>query len=165
VPPRAPRASCTAPQIAAIYDACYGPLASDGACGTFTAADETCRSCVTTSVTDGLYGPVIVGPKGFDLNTPGCIALVEPCNQPCAQAIQAHFACRTASCDGCKPGEDDGGLCEHAASSCACQKYAVQAQHCADNILANAGPAGPCLEAPSFESAFKRIAAVFCGGQ
>jgi hypothetical protein len=165
IPPRAPRASCTAAQITAFYDACLGPAQSASSCNDFGSGAMTCVACLTSDVTDGEYGPVIIGPTRFDVNTPGCIALVEPCNQPCAAAIQAGFECRSVSCAGCALGEDPEGLCDHAAAQCACPLYAAQALDCANNLLANGGPAGPCLQAPTLEDAYQTIAAIFCGGR
>jgi hypothetical protein len=164
VPPRPPRSSCTAEQIRAFYDGCLAPADAGETCNDFGGSAPQCYACLMSAVTDGTYGPIVVGPNRYELNTPGCIVLVEPCNQPCAAVIQAGFACRAASCDGCKPDEDRDGICDHAAASCACPLYAAEAQHCADNILANGGPAGPCLEAKTFEAAYQTIASLFCGG-
>jgi len=165
VPPRTPRATCSAAQIKAFYDGCYSPNATPGTCDAFGATNIPCYACLTSTWTDGQYGPLVVAAPTYYLNTAGCIALLDPCNLPCAKVLLGETACAIASCAGCTT--PDGTIvdaCHHDSLGCTCGDLHAQAGNCADTLLANGSPAAGCLAAVTFEVALERIGAIFCGG-
>ena len=165
VPPRAPRARCTTADIASFYDACYGPASTAGSCNAFGASNIPCYACLTSTSTDGEYGALVVDAPTFYLNTAGCIALVDPCNLPCAKVLLGETQCAAASCAACTSTDEPVvEACRNDAIACRCSALHAQATNCAETLLANGGPSSDCLTALTFELALKHIAAIFCGG-
>jgi hypothetical protein len=104
VPPvsGAPHAGvCTPMQIADALADCFGSTESNAACNTWkaTTANLTCYGCLTTDVGASRYGALLSAGAYSQLNFAGCIALAEPCNQPCATSILADFECNLTACN------------------------------------------------------------------
>src|SRR5262249_16889175 len=96
---------CTSQQIDDFHTFCLGTGDGNG-CQSFlaTAEGKTCAQCILTQPTAAAYGPLVDHTsEGFvSLNTAGCIALMEPCNEQCAKDITALSQCDDAACVNCK---------------------------------------------------------------
>jgi len=180
VPPsvKAPYASmCTSQEIANAYAACFAPTATLASCNAYQAASTTCFQCILTESTAPGYGPIIYfkdGPGGVTVsNVAACVALSEPCNLPCAEAILADTQCEIASCleGSCATAHSaDVVACADEANLCsACSGY-FTAQKCYQKLLADPAShpsAVLCdLSSPSggiFASNFTALSAYMCG--
>jgi hypothetical protein len=78
-----------------------GPSSTPAACDAFTQTNATCRGCLVTPATAAQFGAAIpISPTGgYQPNVPGCIALAEPCNLPCAEAYLGALVCAYDACD------------------------------------------------------------------
>jgi len=173
VPPNPPHANaCTTNQLAQAYTMCFNT--TDGAtCSSWAASNVACWECLSSSPSASRYGAGIdLGPF-FLVNTPGCIALAEPCNQPCAAAFQAYVFCDSvAACDPLTPpcavtttSSTAYDNCTLAANSCGCSAYNAAAQ-CFNSLLADPGkhPAvAICGIDGGFQQRYDGIAAFMCG--
>jgi hypothetical protein len=86
----------------AIYDTCFGPLASATACQTLVSgpAIAGCWQCIETSMRAGAYGPVLTDSEGFIApNVAGCIELEDPTALGCAKSLQAKAQCDQTACE------------------------------------------------------------------
>jgi len=113
-----------------------------------------------------------LGPE-YLVNTPGCVALVEPCNQPCAAAFQADVFCAnlaacnpmTGPCTVTASSSTAYQNCAAAAGSCGCSGYNASAQ-CLQLLIdePDMHPAvATCGLAGAFEARYNAIAAFICG--
>ena len=81
---------------------CVEPPRPSAGCRDWESSNLTCFACLMTSSTAPRYGALInfPGPMPYSLvNFPGCIALAEPCNLPCAEAALADMECDLVACD------------------------------------------------------------------
>jgi hypothetical protein len=175
VPPVARLGQCTPPQLDDYFSRCIDP--STGTVPTCTAwyqepANARCYGCLLVNPDAEAYGAAIriPGTTTFQINTPGCLALAEPCNLPCAKAALAQVVCAYASCDpqnNCAGASDTVlAACLKKATAepgtstaCACQGYAASAK-CLGEISGVA--AQKCAGADSV-TLYANVAAFLCG--
>jgi hypothetical protein len=151
IPPRVIPGACTIAQIDAFYDACVGPNRTNSTCTAYEhgAATSICYSCIVTDFTQPMLGPLIIFdvPNGgfiTELNIAGCIAVLDPCNEACARAVQRQLRCTFETCPStCFPAS---GLaaCADQAKMCPCADVYAAAKSCADILTAMGGPSTPC---------------------
>jgi len=177
IPPVARLGQCTAPQIAAFFAACVDATATPAACNAWEAdpRNATCDGCLVSDPNATAYGASIriPGSGSFQINLPGCLALAEPCNQPCAQALLAQLLCSYNACNPL-PGQncaivDQVSRAEQAAClvkattlstpSCACMGYAPAAS-CGAAIT---GVAITKCTGNSARDSFSAMASFMCG--
>jgi hypothetical protein len=164
---------CTAGQISDYFNACQASSSTTQACNLWTsnAANAACYHCVYTSSDSTAYGAIVDYPNvNLDqVNVAGCIALVEPCNQPCAAAMLAQLQCENAACTSPFCGDFDSyQACSNEADTCTdCQNYVEVASNCQAGLMAAASQhpsVGACnLNASDFQGYFTAIATVMCG--
>jgi hypothetical protein len=173
VPPLGPHAGkCTAQQTSAFYDACLGPNGSGSACNAWTtaAANTACDACLETQHTASGFGALVEAGGIVYANIPGCVALVEPCNQPCAQAVQALVQCDLGACDPVSActSQTAYDACRTAAENgtCACGSFVAPA-NCLGAVATAGHPAfAACLGSQTsgdFQTVFAAVATTICG--
>jgi len=172
VPPLGPHAGkCTAQQIGDFYTECLGTGASGSACATWTtaSANTACDACLETQHTASAFGALVEYSGIVYANLPGCVAIVEPCNQACAQAVQALTLCDLGACNPATycPSQSAYDTCRTAAESgtCACDAFAASA-NCMASIAAAGHPAyATCFgsQTSDFQTTFTAVATVICG--
>lgn len=116
---------CTSEQIASFLKLCFAPNATSATCDPWRLApsNAACLGCLLTTDSDNQLGATVapVGYGGY-VNVAGCLALVEPCNQPCALALQSQFECGYTACAACSFAERPS--CIDGAWTCAaCRDY------------------------------------------
>jgi hypothetical protein len=160
---------CTPTQVSGFYAACLNPPTSTTTtcdAWTQTAANSTCFGCLYTSSTAASYGAIIAYSQALVVNQAGCIALAEPCNTQCAQAISAMSACEDDACGSTLcPDYASYSTCASEAASCtACSGFATAA-NCSSLITGAAHPAaGACnLGAATAQAAYTSVATFMCG--
>jgi hypothetical protein len=145
---------CSAKQIADGFSNCFGPSATTTGCMSWEGTNPACLKCMVTESTAARYGPVIYYDNGGItltlLNVAGCIALAEPCNLPCAEAILADLECDLAACS------TASGPCSTATTSevvnciseadftCGCTGYHAS-QNCFLNLVQNHPSSHPAV--------------------
>jgi hypothetical protein len=154
--PQVPHGSACAPEdIAAIYASCVsrGLLTLSG-CATVdpSGAHYACMQCVLANP-----GPFLTPTQGAEnedpgyyyVNVPACIALAEPCNEACAAAVAAEWACTDASCaykcQGYAATPEETLTCEFEAQTCACLGQATAANACVSAIKERDSRASFCV--------------------
>jgi len=166
-PPRKATNACGPGQVTAFINACFngGPA---GACNAFEgdAGNTACVNCMESSSSLPEYGPIITDQSLAHLNRAGCIALADPCNLACAQAVEAVTDCENKACAACPlaTGPDIGVFetCTQAADNCSCVPELNAANTCGSAIVP--GPATPCFQGSSFQEGAVDIGVIFCGG-
>jgi hypothetical protein len=173
----APHANaCTTQQIAAALADCFG--SSTSACGAWrsaAAANETCYGCLLTDVSAPRYGALIGSGAYSQINFATCIALAEPCNQPCAAAILAYIECDLDACDplhGACAVTDQASLTRYdgcisaANTTCGCAGFSA-ATECFTALQQDPKPhpaVALCdVGGSDFGTAFTRVATFLCG--
>jgi hypothetical protein len=168
-PSGAHQGKCTQAQIDNFRTFCLG-TGDAQACQSFlaTAEGKTCAQCILTQPTAATLGPLVDHTsEGFvSLNTAGCVALLEPCNEKCARDIVALSQCDDAACVNCKV-TDDASLaalnaCTATAESCVCKPY-VQPASCADLLKGSDHPASVCFNGTDFTGGYNALVPLFCG--
>ena len=170
--------ACTAAQIADYYEQCLKNGPNRPPCASWPNANAGCHACLVTDHGASTWGPLVTYGAVALVNTSGCIAMAEPCNQPCAQAIQADLACEAAACDPTsfavcdvtsQPGFEAYQTCvSNADSTCGCKGYAASAQ-CEKDIATPSHPAfATCYASTdptqaSFEQLYTSVATYMCG--
>jgi hypothetical protein len=181
IPPNvdAPYANtCTNQEIANAFADCWAGTATLASCNAFQAASKTCFQCILTQSTQPLYGPIIYyeDPSGGGIsvtNVAACIALAEPCNLPCAEAILADTQCQVAAClqGSCATASSDAVVaCTSEAEMCsACSGY-FDSQGCYMKLLADPAshPSAVLCDLASpgggiFAANFTAISTYLCG--
>jgi hypothetical protein len=174
VPPVARLGPCAQTQLDDYFSKCIDTTTgSVDACRAWIAANTTCHDCLLVPKTASAYGAAIEidGTGSFVINVPGCVALAEPCNLPCAKAVLAQVACAYASCDptticaGAAP--TDLSACVAAATAdpgaaapCACQGYKAVVTECGNRL--NGPSTAKCGGATTLEK-YRNVAAFMCG--
>jgi hypothetical protein len=159
---------CTPTQVSAFYTACLDTASTPTTCSAWTqnAANTTCFGCLYTDSAATSYGALIGYSQEVVANEAGCIALVEPCNQPCAEAIMEQFACEDAACGSTDCADPTTySTCANQADSCtACSGYA-NAAACSSLITGAQHPAeAACnLNATTFQALYTSVATFICG--
>lgn len=164
--------SCTAAQITAFVEDCFGSALPDGgsapatACQDFQSdsANATCLKCAAPNNGQTLItgGPILAtAGGGAYANTPGCLVLTggtaaTQCATDYANELQCgDLAC--SSCDDVTSQGPDWQTCEQNQPSASCTSYATAAQTDCATELADGGPGVEC-EDPNF------VITVYCGG-
>jgi hypothetical protein len=173
-------AVCTTMAVAASYMACYGTGSTSTGCSAWVTANATCATCLFSDAGASQYGAAIIegasSANGYTYpNLAGCIALAEPCNKGCAEAVLADDLCGFAACSIMSGGpcatssETDVAACLASSDStpdCSCGGY-IDYQMCLGALLADppAHPAvGLCaLAQTDFETSYETIADFMCG--
>jgi hypothetical protein len=163
---------CTSTQLSDYFTACQAAAATTQSCDAWkqVPGNMACSGCVETPSNAGAYGAIIsyANVNLDQINLAGCIALVEPCNQPCSAAILAQLQCENAACT--SPFCADFAsyqTCAGQADTCADCSGFVSAADCQAQLAASASqhPAvSACnLGAASFQDFFTTIATLMCG--
>ncbi len=159
---------CTAQQIAGFFTACEGGDAS--ACMVWQQANTACYNCLYTDSTASTYGAIVSYPKEQldEINAPGCVALAEPCNQPCAAASLALLQCGNAACTQPFCGDFDSyKACKVQAEACSSCGAFQTAAGCDTQILgapAQHPSVSLCdLNATTFQELYNAVATFMCG--
>jgi hypothetical protein len=165
---------CANEQISGFYAACEdSTTSSTTACTAWknAAANAACLACLYTPSTGGSYGAIVyyVNNELDEVNTFGCISLVEPCNQPCGAAMLAQLQCENNSCSTpyCT-NFTDYQTCSNDADTCtACQDLVNASQNCQTaltNDPTNHPSVNACnLNALSFQDFYTAVATYICG--
>jgi hypothetical protein len=175
----APHANvCTAQQISDALADCFGSTESSAACGGWrnaASANQPCYECLSTDASAPRYGALLNSGAYSQVNFAGCIALAEPCNQPCASAILAVYECNL---DACNPSSgpctvtDQASLtredaCLSAAdATCGCAGFDTATQCFAE--LQQEPAKHPAVElcdvgTSSFDAGYTAVATFMCG--
>jgi hypothetical protein len=171
-PPKGPPSGqCTTTQMTSYFSQCQSASSTVATCTSWRTANATCGACLESRENDAKYGAVIYLTNGVtQINVPGCIALLEPCNLTCAEEYQAALTCESAACEPtCPVGTDPASLtayqnCTGVADGCGCAAFASAATTCSNQIKGPLHPAASvCLDAPDFQTYFNQVAPVFCG--
>lgn len=171
VPPHAQPTACTSQQIDAFYAACIGPSSTDSACKAFGSAVDTaaCYFCIFSLSTDPTYGAIVYTPfpgglAYTELNTGGCIAVLDPCNAECGHAVQALARCQDESCKtGCLALADFKSCVAGSQMCGTCLGYYEVANDCSQSLIRTMSAGATCvLPEPDYETAFKVTAQSIC---
>jgi hypothetical protein len=171
--------ACTSLLINDYYNACLGSMASQESCDEDWGAGEdaahaTCQSCILTSSTASMWGPLVDYGTGADggaggtvsVNVAGCVEILDPSQLSCAMSVQEADECQHAACDPGCPVSDATSFADWQACIGAtggqseCGAY-LQSAACVNGE--DAGPAAACVTGKTFEDVFFSIATVFCG--
>jgi hypothetical protein len=131
-------------------------------------ANAACQTCIQSESTDSAYSAVILYPTSAEINEDGCIALLDPCNQPCAAAMLAASECTTSACGpGCPASTGAASVaaleaCRENAADCPCGAYTVVANACEGALRSGESPAAECLST-DFTTLFTVVGTAFCG--
>jgi hypothetical protein len=164
---------CTDQQISDFYTACEDPNSPTTACNAWkqVAANAACFGCLYTPSTASAYGAIIYYANNQldEVNAFGCLALAEPCNQPCGAAMLAQLECENASCSSpyCT-NFADYQTCSGQADTCtACQPLVSAAQNCQAELMINVSQhpsVNTCnLNATTFQAFYTSVAKYLCG--
>jgi hypothetical protein len=159
--------SCTAAQITGFADDCLG--ADAAACNTFQndSTNAACLSCIASpfSTSQKEFGALLQGNGYLLLDVGGCIALVDPCQMPCAVAWEAKQQCELASCGTACPITDNASAmayltCTEMADECSCLPEQTAVQDC---VTALAGTSVvQCFPIGDFAANATNLATIFC---
>jgi hypothetical protein len=166
--------ACTTANITDLFAACAGSSGNAVACSSFMSAHTTCVECALTPLTGTAYGPTLSTGGFAEVNVGTCIALAEPCNRECGDAVLAQLECQFQACDpaaggNCAAANPSGDLaCFAAALGCGCNAFATVASACTAElqVAPDEHPAASlCLgsSTESFQDNFVRIVDYFCG--
>jgi hypothetical protein len=158
---------CTTTQVSDFYTACLDTASTPTTCNAWAqnAANTTCFGCLYTDRTATSYGALIGYSQATYLNVAGCVALVEPCNQPCAQTLSDLNACEDGACgstfcadttsyNACAMQADSCTSCSGYANSTNCFSLITGAQHPAEAACA--------LNATTFQALYSAVATFMC---
>jgi hypothetical protein len=174
-PPPGPQVgACTSTQVSAALAACFSAGSTGQDCQSWAQAGAeaaACLDCLVGPVTSRAWGPVVyvndLGGAAF-ANVGGCVALADPTQTPCGQAIQAAFECEMAACLALCPMPQTASqmttdaltACFRAADGAGCSSYAAAASAC----VANTGPASAfCFQAGQDQGALEQALNLSCG--
>ena len=158
-PPRVIKGACTAQQVDDYFKSCLTP---SGNCATFTNANATCVSCLTSKDSDPTWGPAVTqtGNGGLFFNAAGCIAVLTGDSSPssCAQGMQEGSECAQASCEQCATGAVALQQCVDEATSTVCASWSTPCD-------TDAGYYSECvlLGEDNAEESWNVISTVMCG--
>jgi hypothetical protein len=164
--------ACTPALIAGFIASCISDTSNEAACKAYFADEKgvVCGDCIDSDLGDSMYGAAIQSGGVVQLNIGGCIALVDPCNQACAEANEAALLCGAASC-GPSCGLEDSVTnaqlqafedCATASGSCACAPERAFMTACNAALKKNVKTA-PCFPGNlAFEDALTKLASLFC---
>jgi hypothetical protein len=165
--------ACTTQEISDLYAACYGD-AGMTACNDYETKHAACTNCLLSQSGDGVYGPLIVfhvggGPVAY-ADIGGCIALLDPCEQPCAKLHMQIPFCVVDSCGPSCPLGDSALFARYqqcgaqAENGCPCLDVKTKAKQCFADIEAKGSPAARCGGFKGgFQTQYNVVAPLFCG--
>ena len=166
-PPRHVPGACTSTQIDDFYTDCLDQGFTMAQCSSWQGdvANAKCRACLYSLQSSGTYGAIVLTQNAVHVNAGGCLALVEPCNQPCAAALMAKAFCELDACRGCSGNAaiactDQAPICSscggyEAPSECSNIIQAAAAQHPAVTLCG--------LDQPNFQQQYTKVATFMCG--
>jgi hypothetical protein len=168
VVPATPHPLCTRKQINDFVAACSGGADAATACGNFldSPAEATCTACLVTPSVSEAWGPVVINAtEVYEFyNIGGCIALLDPCQAPCAAAFEDLQQCILASCKAsCAPGSAAFTACTSDAFECTCAAQLASANSCANALIG--GPAAACVDGTTSAGVLTTLSSLFCGEQ
>jgi len=144
VPPHPHESACTTTELTALGTIPNPTLST------------LCKSCLFSLTSASQYAAEVDFPQvtftgyGF-ANVPGCIATLEPCNQPCAALLEQADLCSSEAClPSCNPRSDPTysafAVCVSGAENgCPCGAIASAANACFQAILQRNSPAAACI--------------------
>jgi len=158
---------CTMAMLTDYYQQCLSTSSAQGCTFGMDPASQACLSCLDSSFTDPVWGPLVAGVGEIGTNTAGCIVLLDPGAMSCAQAIEAQDECVHAACDNVCTASDPSSFdswvtCSAAANGCGCEPY-FKAADCVKALAGAQSPAAPCLVGQTFEDLYYSVSAIFCG--
>jgi hypothetical protein len=157
---------CTATQIAGYYTQCQSSTATTTGCSAWDSANTACHSCLYSTYTASRWGALVAGPSGNAyVNVGGCIALAEPCNAACGQALAAVEGCDDVACGTCASATYNA--CLSSADTCgACLGFDT-ASACRSSLMSSEHPAfADCwgsATSPTFQQLYTNVATFMCG--
>jgi hypothetical protein len=154
---------------ALILDCVSGTDGGAATCSAFLSdpANEACEACMLTADTSEFYGPIIVYTDYSLLNIGGCIAVVDPCQEACAEAVESNEVCPASACVPACPNNASAAeiaSCSDVARTCSCLAEATRTAACA--ALADDSVAGNCYptaENGGFAGRAAFMGMLFCG--
>jgi hypothetical protein len=172
-PPHVVLNACTPAQSATFFEDCFGATASGAACAAFVAtqAGQDCASCMVSDISAAEYGPLINVGGFVVVNTGGCIALADPCDEPCAAANVALDLCESQACSAScltpplsQADIDAFDGCANLADTCLCAAEHQQASACNAVLSAQPSTARCFVADPSnLTPTVMQVAPLFCG--
>jgi hypothetical protein len=154
--------------VSDFYTACFGPTATTTTCNAWTqvAANAACFGCLYTKSTAASHGALVAYSAAVVVNQAGCIALTEPCNTQCAQAVSDMYACEDSACGSTLcPDFTSYSTCASEADSCtSCGGYATAA-NCSSQLTGAQHPAAATcnLAGTTFQAVYTSVATFMCG--
>jgi hypothetical protein len=162
---------CTSTMITQFYEECVS-TSGPGTCADFSgdagAANMACAACLESQYSDAEWGPLVYNADNIvETNLAGCIAILDPAAQACAQSVESVSECEHAACDpvcnaASDPNFDEWVTCSSAANTCSCAP-SFQAAMCTKMLAVPSSPASPCLIGKDFEDFYYVVAPLFCG--
>ncbi len=197
-PPVGPNAgACSDAQLTSLVASCFTKTSSFAMCNAWLhdPNNQTCFGCWQGPVSAAMWAPFVYArtPGETDyVNIGGCVALADPAQLACGQAIQAEFECEMQAClnacpipaepspsaDGGEGGAPDAGTfdaavvegavqnlyaCFNYVDQTGCSRYVQAVAACAP-ALEDAGPAAFCFVANNDTNALKQLFTLACGG-
>ena len=168
-PTGAHQGACTSTQLTDYFAQCQASAATTTTCSNWRSSNAACDACLETRESAPQYGPIVILDNGtVQINVPGCVALLEPCNVACATAYQAAFMCEAAACEPGCPATSSASwfmsyqACATTADGCGCEKYTA-ASACVSSLVGPLHPASACLSGNNFQEYYAEVAPLFCG--
>jgi hypothetical protein len=168
--------ACTAKQISDALAQCLGSTSNATGCSTWKSQNPACSACVMTASNASQFGAVIVFGVELLVNLGACVALAEPCNEACGEAVQADRLCSVTACDpnqgpcavtGAASAATYNACFSAADTTCGCTSFGTAATQCL-GALASTPSAHPAatlcgLNVSDFDSRFTAVATFLCG--
>jgi hypothetical protein len=169
-PTSAHQSKCSAQFVDQVWQDCLSPNATSQTCDKWYGmssdlAHQQCVECLFTPETGMKLGPLYTFDRTEDINYAGCLAILDPNELPCAQAVQAAQQCGEAACLGSCPVQDIPSYYEYekcvslAQTSCGCQAWQQKAA-CANSLM---GPGQMCFAGNDWHESYTIVANLFCG--
>ncbi len=162
--------ACTASQIADAYDQCLS--SSTGNCSQWQTGNPACAACLMTPASANQFGAMFVDGTASYVNLGACVALSEPCNAACGQAVQADRLCTLTACSPTRTGCSASAAYEACVTAadeapCGCTGFGNVATACLNALTSaptvHASYALCGLAASDFEGRFTAVATFLCG--
>jgi hypothetical protein len=169
-PTSAHQNKCSSQFIDDVWQDCLSPNATMQSCDkwygkTSDMAHQACVECLFTPETQQKLGPLFTFDYTEDINYAGCLAILDPNELACAQAVQAAQQCGEASCLSSCPVMDIPGYYEYqkcvslSQTSCGCQPWQQKAA-CSNTLM---GPGQKCFSGNDWHESYTIVANLFCG--
>lgn len=163
-PPHAAQKVCQSGDYQALFDNCFGPMATAQSCQTWTQAHQQCSSCIMSSQNDPTWGVIVEGNGVARINVAGCLKLVG--ETACSTAYANQQQCDDAGCWAQCPVTDQQSFqqyqqCITKVNAGACKQYADGAGiACAPDAAPNVDK---CQSQGGFSALLVKLGPVFCG--